>query len=192
IFPLKNNLANVGMGMLSSEISKKSIHLKQKFKEIIENHPQIARRFVNAKQTDTLKGFGLPIGSRKCNISGHRFLLTGDAASLIDPFTGEGIGNAIRSGRIAAAHINKCFAANDFSASFNKRYDDEIYDKMWRELKLSRTMQQLLKYPGLFNFVVKKANRNTSLKTMLSHMLTHVDVKQELVKPSFYFKLFFT
>jgi flavin-dependent dehydrogenase len=152
----------------------------------------MAPRFVNAKQTDPLKGFGLPIGSRKRNISGHRFLLVGDAASLIDPFTGEGIGNAIRSGRIAADHIKKCFAANDFSASFNKRYDDEIYNKMWRELKLSRTLQQLLKYPGLFNFVVRKANRNTSLKTMLSHMLSNVDIKQELVNPSFYFKLFFT
>ena len=192
IFPLKDNLANVGMGMLSSEISKKSVNLKQKFKEIIENHPQMAKRFINAKQTDALKGFGLPIGSRKRNISGHRFLLVGDAASLIDPFTGEGIGNAIRSGRIAAEHIKKCFAANDFSASFNKEYNDEIYNKMWRELKLSRTMQQLLKYPGLFNFVVRKANRNTSLKTILSHMLSNVDIKQELVNPSFYFKLFFT
>lgn len=192
IFPLKNNLANVGVGMLSSEISKRSINLKQKFHEIIEYHPQVAQRFANAKQVDKVRGFGLPIGSRKREISGHRFLLTGDAASLIDPFTGEGIGNAIRSGRIAADHIKKCFAANDFSASFNKRYDYEIYDKMWRELKLSRTMQQLLKYPGLFNFVVKKANRNTSLKTMLSHMLSNIDVKQELVKPSFYFKLFFT
>ena len=192
IFPLKNNLVNVGMGMLSSEISRKSVNLKEKFKEIIAHHPQVAPRFVHARQTDSLKGFGLPIGSRKRSISGHRFLLAGDAASLIDPFTGEGIGNAIRSGRIAADHIKKCFYRQDFSASFNKSYDEEIYNKMWGELKLSRNMQQLLKYPTLFNFVVKKANRNTSLKTMLSHMLSNVDVKQALVKPSFYFNLFFT
>lgn len=192
IFPLKNNLANVGMGMLSSEISRKSVHLKEKFRDIIAHHPQVAPRFAHARQTDALKGFGLPIGSRKRTISGHRFLLTGDAASLIDPFTGEGIGNAIRSGRIAAAHIKKNFARQDFSASYNKSYDEEIYHKMWGELKLSRTLQQLLNYPGLFNFVVNKANRNTSLKTMLSHMLSNVDVKQALAKPSFYFKLFFT
>ncbi len=192
IFSLKNNLANVGIGMLSSEVSKRSVNLKQKFNKIITQHPQIAPRFADAWQTDKVRGFGLPIGSRKLSISGHRFLLTGDAASLIDPFTGEGIGNAIRSGRVAAAHIQQCFATGNFSAPFNKKYDHEIYNKMWQELKLSRTMQQLLRYPGLFNFVVNKANRNTSLKTMLSHMLSNVDIKQELVKPSFYLKLFFT
>jgi len=39
-------------------------------------------------------GYGLPLGSKKRVLSGDRYMLVGDAASLIDPFTGEGIGNA--------------------------------------------------------------------------------------------------
>ena len=31
--------------------------------------------------------------------------LVGDAASLIDPFSGEGVGNALVTGEIAARHI---------------------------------------------------------------------------------------
>ncbi|MBA4057939.1 MAG: geranylgeranyl reductase, partial [Marivirga sp.] len=93
IFPLPDNKANVGIGMLSSEISKKKINLTKTLKELLANHPLLKERFADAKPIETVKGYGLPLGSLKRKISGERFLLVGDAASLIDPFTGEGIGN---------------------------------------------------------------------------------------------------
>ncbi len=191
IFPLPNNQANVGLGMLSSEVSKQNLNLKEMLNEIIATHPNIRNRFINSKPLETIQGFGLPIGSKKKQLSGNRFLLLGDAANLIDPFTGEGIGNAIRSGRIAAKHIIYSFKKNDCSKQFNKQYDVEIYNKMWNELRLGRSLQNMLKYPKLFNFVVKKANKNESLRTLLTSMLTNVDLKKELVKPRFYFKLIF-
>ena len=191
IFPLRNGQANVGLGMLSSEVSKKKVNLKKKLEEIVQNHPNVKGRFKNAKPLEEIQGFGLPIGSKKRPISGNRFLLLGDAASLIDPFTGEGIGNAIRSGRIAAEHIQEAFKKQQFDANFNKAYDKEIYHKMWNELRISRSMQKLLNYPKLFNFVVKKANKNESIRTLLTSMLDNIDLKKELVKPSFYFKLIF-
>jgi flavin-dependent dehydrogenase len=44
----------------------------------------------------------VPIYQRREPISTRRALLTGDAAGLVDPFTGEGIRFAIKSGRLAA------------------------------------------------------------------------------------------
>ncbi len=189
VFPLPNGEANVGLGMLSSEVNRKKINLKAKLKELIEDHPVLKNRFKNAKPLESVKGYGLPIGSKKRPISGEHFLLLGDAASLIDPFTGEGIGNAIRSGRIAADHIINCFKSGRFDADYNTNYDKVIYHKMWNELRLSRGLQKLLKFPRLFNFVVRKANKNQSVKLLLTSMLDDVDLKKELVKPSFYFKL---
>ena len=101
---------------------------------------------------------------KKRKISGERFLLAGDAASLVDPFTGEGVGNAIRSGRVAAEHVLKCFENGDFSENFNLEYDKEIYHRMWNELKLSRSMQKLFKHPRLINYAVSKASRNDNFK----------------------------
>jgi|TARA_R100000479_G_scaffold130736_1_gene68750 geranylgeranyl reductase family protein len=150
IFPLPENQANVGLGMLSSEISKQNINLKQKFTELIENHPNLKSRFKNAKPLETIKGFGLPLGSKKKQLSGDHFLLLGDAANLIDPFTGEGIGNAIRSGRIAAEHIKKAFKERRFDADFNKKYDTNIYQAMWNELRVSKSLQNLLKISMAF------------------------------------------
>lgn len=191
IFPLPNGQANVGLGMLSSEVSKRKIDLKMKLDELIKTHPNIKSRFKNAWPIENIRGFGLPIGSKKRPLSGNRFLLLGDAASLIDPFTGEGIGNALRSGRIAADYLVKAFDNQIFDAKSNKKYDQIIYHKMWHELRVSRSLQKLLKYPRLFNFIIKKANNNSSVRTLLSSMLTDIDLKKELLKPGFYMKLFF-
>ena len=191
IFPLPNNEANVGLGMLSSEVSKKRVHLKNLLDELIATHPNLKERFKDAEALESIQGFGLPIGSRKKQLSGDRFLLLGDAANLIDPFTGEGIGNAIRSGRIAANHVLNAFEHQEFNSQFNKRYDKEIYRRMWPELRVGRTLQNLLRFPKLFNFVVKKANKNDSLKLLLTSMLDDVNLKKELTRPSFYFRLLF-
>lgn len=146
---------------------------------------------MQANPLETVQGFGLPIGSRKLPCSGERFLLLGDAASLIDPFTGEGIGNAIRSGRVAAKHLIKAFAHNRWDASYHKSYDKEIYNRMWTELRVSRAMQKMLRYPRLFNMIVNKANKNESIRMLLASMLTNLDLRQELRKFSFYTSLLF-
>ena len=111
---------------------------------------------------------------------------------MIDPFSGEGIANSIRSGRFAAAHVLKAFEQKQFDAAFNKKYDEHIYSKMWNELRLGHTMQKLARYPSIINFVVKKANNNKSIQTLINSMLNDMDLKKQLVKPSLYFRLFFS
>lgn len=191
IFPLPENKANVGIGMLSSEISKKKINLTKTLQGLLSNHPLLKERFAKAKPVESVKGYGLPLGSTKRKISGDRFLLVGDAASLIDPFTGEGIGNAIRSGRVAAAHVLECFKNDNFSTAFNTHYDEEIYARMWKELRISRTLQHLCRYPWLFNFVVKKANQSKTIHQFLEEALAQSDKKRSLAHPAFYYRLLF-
>ncbi|HLF01096.1 MAG TPA: geranylgeranyl reductase family protein, partial [Anaerolineales bacterium] len=52
-----------------------------------------------------LRGHPIPIYTRREPIATRRALLVGDAAGLADPFTGEGIRLAIKSGRLAAQAI---------------------------------------------------------------------------------------
>lgn len=192
VFPMAGNKANVGLGMPSSEVAKRRLNLKVLLTNLITTHPDLRERFKQARPLETIKGYGLPLGSKKRNLSGERFLLTGDAASLIDPFSGEGIANAIRSGRIAAEHILTCFEKNNFSADFNKAYDKEIYRRMWNELRISRTLQKLVRYPRLSNYLVKKANQNKHLQEFLIQTLADVEQKKKFLwKPSFYYRMFF-
>lgn len=144
IFPMHDGSVNVGLGMLSERISQKKIDLKRELDSILTGDSIIAKRFKNARRLDQVKGFGLPLGSKKRRISGERFMLCGDAASLIDPLTGEGIGQAIVSGRYAGWQAKKCFEQNNFSEAFMKKYDDVVYKKMWKEHRLHLLARKLI------------------------------------------------
>lgn len=191
IFPLPDGAANVGVGMLSKAISTKKVNLKKLMLEAIEIHPILKNRFANAVIQGNVEGWGLPLGSKKRKLSGNRFLLTGDAGSLIDPFTGEGIGNAMVSGLVAARIIKKAVDTNNFSANFLQQYDVDLYKKLWAELKLSHYMQILSSKPWLLNFVVGKASRSNELRETISCMFKNVDIRKKFTNPFFYLKILF-
>ena len=191
IFPLPNGMANVGLGIRSDRVSKEKINLSEKMLQAIREVPYLEERFRNAEQKDKIRGFGLPLGSKRRKISGDRFMLVGDAASLIDPFTGEGIGNAMASGMIAAEHAFTCLKKNSYSTATMAHYDREVYRRLGKELQLSTTMQKLLRFPRLFNFIVKKAEHNPYLKETIASMMDDINIREKLKQPSFYFKLLF-
>jgi flavin-dependent dehydrogenase len=116
-------------------------------------------------------------------------MLVGDAAHLVDPFSGEGISNAMISGRWAADQAAKCLRTGDFSARCLKGYDASVYRRLGRELQLSYRMQQLLNFPWLFNAVARKAACNPAFAELLSCMFNDLDVRGQLKKPAFYLKL---
>jgi menaquinone-9 beta-reductase len=159
IFPLKNNEANVGFGMLSDTIAKQKIDIKKSMADIINQIPEVAERFKDAIPLEEIKGFGLPLGSKKYPISGNRFMLCGDAASLIDPFSGEGIETAMESGKFAAEQIIKCVESNDFSASNLQAYDERVYKKMWSNFNNHYILQRILgKRVWLINLLISFGN----------------------------------
>lgn len=191
IFPMNDGRVNVGVGMLSSHVSKKKINLKKELDNIIENHPVISERFKNAKALSPVQGWGLALGSARRKISTDNVLLTGDAASLIDPFTGEGIGNAIVSGTKAAEMIIEAIKVDKVDAGFLATYDKRIYAQLGSELSLSHKMQRLARFESLFNLVVNKAIKNQTLRETITCMFEDLDLRAKLKKPSFYFKLIF-
>ncbi|RYD56092.1 MAG: NAD(P)/FAD-dependent oxidoreductase [Sphingobacteriales bacterium] len=190
IFPMPNGIVNVGVGILSERIRSKKINLREQMLHALKTNPNIKHRFKNATLLDKIQGWGLPMGMEQLPISGDNFVLTGDAASLIDPFSGEGIGNALYSGMLAAYAIEKAVRQNQYDRAFLKeQYDDVLYKRIGDELKISATLQRLCRYPWLFNFVVNKANKSPSLSKTISCMFTDLDMRDQLRKPSFYAKI---
>ena len=187
---MNQNMANVGIGVSSNDIKNKKIILKNQLEKIIKENPSLSERFKEAKQIGKYEAWGIPVGLKKRKISGNRFLLIGDAASLVDPFTGEGVGNALRSGRIAATHLLSCFRLKQFDEKFNQNFDQLIYAKMGKELKISRTLLNLSKHAWFLNYTVKKANKNEHFKNFLMNTLFQVEMKSNLQKPSFFYNTF--
>ena len=173
IFHLGDGRANVGIGMLASIITKKKINMTKCFEGLLSSEP-LKSRLAGGIQSEPFKGYILPMGGERRDISGNRFLLAGDAASLVDPSTGEGVGNAIRSGRVAAEHIKNCFKADDFSSAFNKAYDKEIYRRMMTEFRFHSRMRNLFNYPWLVNFTIGSAARHKPMEASLQKALMNL------------------
>lgn len=192
IFPLPNGEANVGIGIRSDVVSERKLNLKKLLTQLIEEHPVISKRFKEATPIDAIRGYGLPLGSKRRKLSGPNYLLLGDAAALIDPFTGEGIGNAMISGMKAAELIKTLDSkASNFHEEDLKPYDAMIYRRLGKEFAISTRFLQLVRYPWLFNFIVRKANRNPMLRETMSSMFESVDLRRKLKNPIFYLRLLF-
>lgn len=191
IFPAGNKKANIGVGLLKSKAKKKKHNLNQIMEQVIDSK-NFKHRFKNASALEKPKGWNLPFGNTKRKNHGNGFLLLGDAAGLVDPFTGEGIGNAMESGKIAAEVILKAKKINNFSKQILSEYDKELWGYLGSELKTSTLLLKLAHYKVLLNFVIDRASRNKNIENMISGMLTNEVPKTELSNPMFYLKTLFS
>lgn len=188
MFPMANGMANVGVGMLSSELKRRGRKLKPLLKQLVE-HPRFRHRFEGAEPVDKIRGWGLPMGSKPRPMAGDGWLLVGDAASLIDPFTGEGIGNAMISAEKAAAWAAKVRETGDASAAFLKGYERDVLAYLGSELKLSHALQRLGRWKWLLNTVIRKASRAPEIADAISAMFDDESEREKLISPLFYLRV---
>lgn len=186
IFPLPNGGANVGLGLRSDVLSKRKVNLRKALPEVIQTHPKLQKRFAQAHLTSDIVGYGLPLGSKPRPISGDHYMLLGDAGHLIDPLTGEGIGNAFYSGFIAAELAEKCLAQGNFSADFMRQYDVRVRRVIGTEMYWSYRLQKLLAYPWLANGLATMIANNDYLIRFFSDLSTDLAHLERLFKPSFW------
>ena len=188
LFPVSENVVNVGIGMVMGLLDKQKKKLKALQADVIANHPMFKDRFAEAELIPgSAKGWQLPFGSprkkssnqpRRSSMNGIR--LVGDAASLIDPFSGEGVGNALVTGEMAARHI------------MEKRpfleYQDEVWKVLGPELINSYRMQKLSRKSWLLNWFVGKAERKPVLQEMMTEMIASKEAQENLHSPWFMMK----
>ncbi|MFU8771832.1 MAG: NAD(P)/FAD-dependent oxidoreductase [Anaerolineales bacterium] len=114
----------------------------------------------------SLQGHPLPVFMRGEQISTERSLLVGDAAGLVDPFTGEGIRLAITSGYFAA----KAIIAEDL-----QQYARNIAQKIWRSHQLGRILASVFyHYPQIcFELVVRNPFVSQGFVGLVSNRLSY-------------------
>jgi len=189
VFPLPGGRANVGLGLRSDVVKTRRVDLKALMTQLLATHPQLRDRFAGATLEGSIQGMGLPLASKRRPISGDGFLLIGDAAHLIDPFTGEGISHAMISGVYAADLAAEALTERNTSAARLVAYDKRVWKRLGKELAISTRLQQMANQAWLFDFVVDRANKNPALADTISSMFTDLDMRERLKKPGFYMDL---
>jgi menaquinone-9 beta-reductase len=188
IFPLQDGFANVGIGMLASAMKKRRVNLVEALDATLKD-PYFAPRFADAVPTEKPIGWHLPVGSTQRPCSGPGYMLVGDAAGLIDPFTGEGIANAMYSARVAAAEAAAAIKRGDIGAASLGRYDRALWDGIGAELKTSTKLQWIAGCQPLLNFTIGRAARSQDVRDTLCAMIAEEISRKEMTSPLFYLKL---
>ncbi len=152
IFPMTNGICNVGFGGAIEQLKKTDKTMQQTMLQWIENDKELAQRFANARIISSIQGGLVPYNTNMFNCGGEGFMICGDAASLIDPISGGGIGNAMLSGRLAALQAIDCVQKQDFSLQKTKLYEDALKKRIQRETQNRLRIQRaIVRFPFLLN-----------------------------------------
>jgi flavin-dependent dehydrogenase len=142
-FPIGDGTANIGYG------------------EVLRGEP-LSRAYLLDRLNDLLaggrptglRGHHLPLSTRRPPPGRGRTLLAGDALSLINPFTGEGIFYAVLSGALAGT------AAAAGPRRVAERYREALRRRLGRHLRHSGLAAWLTRRPSVVDAAVSAAARD--------------------------------
>ena len=135
----------------------------ERFDAAIAGLPAVAERLTDSARLTPIRG-AAPIGHRVADVAGPGWLLIGDAAGFIDPFTGEGIHRALRSARAASDAI---VAGGDPGA----RYRAERRRAFAAKTTLTWLVQGFLAVPPLLEHAVARLDARPAAALRLGSAL---------------------
>ncbi|MCR4403559.1 MAG: geranylgeranyl reductase family protein [Firmicutes bacterium] len=103
------------------------------------------------------RGYILPTGGFRRAVAKGAVLLAGDAGGFVDPFSGEGIYGAIRSGKMAAETVADAARSGYFSG-VARAYTARVRSEFSRDFRLSMTLAALLGAKDGLPFALVEAN----------------------------------
>ncbi|HQN91397.1 MAG TPA: NAD(P)/FAD-dependent oxidoreductase [Methanoculleus sp.] len=171
IFPKGERTANVGIG-----ISGRRSRDGSRAKDYLDRF--VAKNFPDGKMIEAIVG-GVPVcRPLECTVA-DGLMVVGDAARVVDPITGGGIGNALFTGRLAGQVASDCIAAGDCSKEALMAYDTG-----WRTSKMGASIERNYKIKEYF-VTLDDAKLNTLADSIASASLKEFSVRaiiKELIK----------
>ncbi|MEV4514932.1 geranylgeranyl reductase family protein [Dactylosporangium sp. NPDC049525] len=149
VFPIGDGTANIGYGEVLRGRSISRAHLLDRLAALLPD--------VDVAAATGLRAHHLPLSTRRPAPARGRLLLAGDALSLINPFTGEGIFYAVLSGALAGA------AAAAPGDAPGRRYAAAFQERLGRHLRHSRAAALLGGRQWVVNAAVRAAERRQAV-----------------------------
>ncbi len=144
-FPLADGRANVGFGIIRAEGGKRIQSMKAQWAELLERPHIRSRLGEEAEPEEQHRAWPIPARFGHLPLALGRILFTGDAAAVTDPMSGEGIGQALESGRMAVEAI--VAEGIDHPTAVRDRYQKDLTRGIGRDHRLAQALSQLLSRP---------------------------------------------
>ncbi len=150
-FPLPGRRCNVGFGIQRGgryEVGE----MKQLWPEILDR-PHV-RDFLgpDARAEASHRAWPIPARVGRISLTGPSTMFVGDAAAATDPMTGEGIGQALVTGRLAAATI-----AHSAGAEAAEEYDRQVRAELVADDRMARLLIALMRRRGAARGIIRLA-----------------------------------
>ena len=138
IFP-KKHIANVGVAVTPGKQPKQALEF------FINHYPGIAEVIGEEYQVIERRGGGIPTAGPRVldHIVGDGILLVGDAAGMVEPFTGEGIASSILSGKAAGETITTCLNNNTWEKEHLRLYEQQWKQQPYIDSTLGESMEYM-------------------------------------------------
>ena len=169
IFPTGADSANVGIGAWAGrDVSSRLRPLMESF---VQHCVPAQSRLRVAQPIGAVQGWPLDLGEGAWRASAPGLLAVGDAASFVDPLTGEGIGTAMRSSEMAAATALEALAARNFSGRFLSRYDSAWRLRLGTDFLGGFLLKKLMSHRGAAETIIRRASRDHIVAALLGGMV---------------------
>ena len=140
-FPSKGNLLNIGIGVPLSIFKKEKMDIKNLLDEFVKT---LESRGVEVENLRMEKSFMLPFASSRPKLGHNRVALIGDAGSMINPMSGEGIFYGMEAGFLLANATHQLI--NEGGSVLNKgitKYE-KVFNKRFGKHFLSCSLARLV------------------------------------------------
>jgi flavin-dependent dehydrogenase len=122
-------------------------------------------------------------------VSGDGFLLVGDAAGFLDPFTGEGIYRALRGAELAAAVLHEALRRGDTRDAMLSPYRELRRAEFAAKEAVCWIIQGLLAWPALLGYALRRLEGRPSVAGILGGVLGDYRPAGDALRPAFLWSL---
>jgi len=186
--PLEDGLTNVAVVANAGAINARTGSIETFFANSLEALPAVARKFRSAERVGAIRGVG-SMARRARETVGDGFLLVGDAASFLDPFTGEGIYEALMGAKLAAPVALAALAQNDVSRKTLDPYRRARRRTFTAKREVAWIVQAFINAPPLMDYVTARLARREDLGLTLSGVLGNFRPATQALSPIFLARL---
>lgn len=186
--PLEDGLTNVAVVANTGTVEARSGSIEEFFLETLRTMPAIAAKLAGAERVGGIRGVG-SMAHRARRTTGDGFLLVGDAASFLDPFTGEGIYEALRGAALLAPVASAALKAGDTSATALDEYRIARRRVFTAKREVCWIVQGFINSPPLMNYVTDRLSRREDLGLTLSGVLGNFRPATQALSPIFLARL---
>jgi flavin-dependent dehydrogenase len=150
-FPLPDGRANIGFGVMRDE-SRSGKAMKADWAGLLDRPHIRAALGPNAELEDRPTAWPIPAGIDRAVLASGRTLFVGDAARATDVMTGEGIGQAILTGRLAAEAV---IGGGTSAADVRSHYERHVRHHLFADHRMSKVLNRGLAHPRLASGAIR-------------------------------------